>query len=50
MELGREFPHLRERVEHGGSLFDAVLYGHRRASADQARGLLALDDELVVRR
>jgi hypothetical protein len=50
LELGREFPHLRERVEAGGALFDAVLYGDRPASAAQARSVLALDDELLVRR
>lgn len=50
LELGREFPHLREQVDRGGALFDAVLYGDRPASAAQARSVLALDDELVVRR
>jgi hypothetical protein len=48
--LGREFPHLRGRVEEGGALFDAVLYGDRPASAAQAASVLALDDELLVRR
>ena len=48
--LGREFPHLRSRVESGGALFDAVLYGDRPASAAQAASVLALDDELLVRR
>ena len=48
--LGREFPHLRQRVEDGGTLFDAVLYGDRPATAAQARAVLALDDELLVRR
>jgi len=48
--LGAEFPHLRARVEDGGVLFDAVLYGDRRATAEQAAGVLALDDELLVRR
>ena len=50
LELGREFPHLRESVEQGGALFDAVLYGGRRANADHVRSVLALDDELLVRR
>lgn len=50
LALGREFPHLRERVDQGGALFDAVLYGDRPATADQARSVLTLDDELVVRR
>jgi Domain of unknown function (DUF4129) len=48
--LGQEFPHLRSRVESGGALFDAVLYGDRPASAAQAASVLALDDELLVRR
>jgi len=50
LALGREFPHLRSRVEAGGSLFDAVLYGDRPASGDQARSVVSLDDELRVRR
>jgi hypothetical protein len=48
--LGREFPHLRERVDRGGALFDAVLYGDRPATAAQARSVITLDDELVARR
>ena len=31
-------------------LFDAVLYGHHPATAEQARSVLALDSELTVRR
>lgn len=50
LALGREFPHLRGRVEEGGALFDAVRYGDRPASAAQARGVISLDDELLVRR
>lgn len=48
--LATEFPHLGPRVTAGGNLFDAVLYGDRPADADQAAGILALDDELLVRR
>ena len=48
--LGREFPHLRQRVDNGGALFDAVLYGDRPATAAQAESVIALDDELLVRR
>lgn len=48
--LGGEFPHLSSRVLEGGQLFDAVLYGDRPASAEQAAGVMALDDELLVRR
>jgi hypothetical protein len=50
LQLGDEFPHLRAQVERGGALFDAVLYGDRPATASQARSVLDLDDELVVRR
>jgi hypothetical protein len=50
LALGREFPHLRERVDRCGALFDAVLYGDRPATSTQAAGVLALDDELLVRR
>ena len=50
LALGSEFPHLRARVEDGGNLFDAVLYGDRPATAEQAAGVIALDDELLARR
>jgi Domain of unknown function (DUF4129) len=48
--LAAEFPHLRDRVQSGGALFDAVLYGDRPASAAQAASVIALDDELMARR
>jgi hypothetical protein len=48
--LGREFPNLRQRVDGCGALFDAVLYGDRPATAAQAESVIALDDELLVRR
>jgi hypothetical protein len=48
--LGAEFPHLSARVQTAGTLFDAVLYGGRAATAGQATGVIALDDELLVRR
>lgn len=50
LALGHEFPHLRERVDRGGNLFDAVLYGDRPATAAQAESVIALDDELMARR
>jgi hypothetical protein len=50
LALGREFPHLRDRVDRGGALFDAVLYGDRPATAAQAESVIALDDELLARR
>lgn len=38
----------RERqVDEGARLFDLVLYGDREATADQARSVLSLDDELA---
>jgi hypothetical protein len=45
--LAAEYPHQRPRVDASAALFDAVLYGARRASRDQAAGVLALDDELA---
>ncbi len=36
------------RVDASAALFDAVLYGDRPASRDQAAGVLALDDELAT--
>ena len=44
--LGGEFPDLRARVEASASLFDAVLYGERDATSDQAGDVLRLDDDL----
>jgi hypothetical protein len=42
-------PDAGSRVHRTATLFDAVLYGERPASAEQASGVLALDDELAVR-
>lgn len=50
LALGAEFPDLETRVHDGGLLFDAVLYGDRPASAEQARSVVALDDDLRVAR
>jgi hypothetical protein len=50
LALGGEFPHLRERVHASGALFDEVLYGDRPATAQQAAGVLSLDDQLLARR
>lgn len=41
---------LRQQVETTATLFDAVLYGDRPASAAQAAAVLDLDDVLVGRR
>jgi hypothetical protein len=48
--LGAAYPGQRARVDHGASLFDSVLYGHRPATHEQASGVLALDDELAGQR
>lgn len=45
--LGTSFPGRQERIEQAAQLFDQVLYGDRPARADQAQGVLALDDDLV---
>lgn len=45
--LGEVFPPLRDRLVAAGRRFDLVRYGERPATADQARAVLALDDELV---
>lgn len=45
--LASEFPPLGERVEDSARLFDLVLYGDGPATPEQARGVLALDDDLV---
>jgi hypothetical protein len=50
LALGAEHAHLSERIEEGGRLFDAVLYGDRPATAAQAAAVVSLDDELLVRR
>ncbi len=46
--LAAEYPHQRPRVDTSAALFDAVLYGDRPATSDQAAGVLALDDELAT--
>jgi hypothetical protein len=48
LALAAEYPHQRPRVDASAALFDAVLYGDRPASRDQAAGVLALDDELAT--
>ena len=48
--LAAEYPQLGSRVDASARLFDSVLYGDRPATRDQATSVLALDDDLVVRR
>jgi hypothetical protein len=45
--LGTTYPHQRQRVAGSAWLFDVVLYGDRPATGEQARDVLALDDELA---
>jgi autonomous glycyl radical cofactor GrcA len=44
--LGAVYPHVRARVDGTAGLFDAVRYGDRPATRDQAVGVLELDDAL----
>jgi hypothetical protein len=48
--LAMEYPERRDRVDAAASRFDSVLYGDRPASREQALDVLALDDDLAVRR
>lgn len=48
LALAAEYPRQRPRVDASADLFDAVLYGGRAATRDQAAGVLALDDELAT--
>jgi hypothetical protein len=48
--LAARYADRRGRVDEAAFLFDLVLYGDRPATADQAAGVLALDDELAVAR
>ena len=47
--LGDAFPGHRDRIHGAADLFDAVLYGDRPATREQAAGVLQLDDELAGR-
>ena len=48
--LAEEYPGLGERVGGSAKLFDAVIYGDRPATRDQAVDVLELDEELGSRR
>lgn len=48
--LGNTYAGQRTRVDGAAVLFDAVLYGDRPATAEQAGDVLRLDDELAVNR
>ena len=45
--LAGEYPHQRERTAAGADLFDAVMYGDRPATREQAVAVLDLDLELA---
>lgn len=47
--LAATHPEQRDRVDGSAALFDAVLYGDRPATRDQAVGVLALDETLAGR-
>ena len=48
--LADEYAASADRVNASAALFDAVLYGDRPATREQAASVLALDDDLTVRR
>ncbi len=50
MALAKEYVAMADRVHRSARLFDEVLYGDRPATREQAGSVLALDDDLVVRR
>jgi Domain of unknown function (DUF4129) len=50
LALAPFFPDHADRLARAADLFDAVRYGHRRATADQAGQVQRLDAELVTTR
>jgi hypothetical protein len=50
LALGQPFPDQAERIARAADDFDAVRYGHRRATADQAGLVQQLDAELTKTR
>jgi hypothetical protein len=50
LALARCFPDHADRLSRAADLFDAVRYGHRRATAEQAAQVQHLDAELVTTR
>lgn len=49
-QLAAQFATAAPRLAASAAAFDSVLYGDRPASSEQARAVLALDDELVAAR
>jgi Domain of unknown function (DUF4129) len=50
LELARPFPGHAGRLAQAANTFDAVRYGHRRATAAQAGHVMQLDAELITTR
>jgi hypothetical protein len=50
LALSSPFPDHADQLARAANLFDAVRYGHRRASASQADRILELDSDLVASR
>ncbi|MHB1473865.1 MAG: DUF4129 domain-containing protein [Dermatophilaceae bacterium] len=50
LELAQPFPGHAGLLAQAANVFDAVRYGHRRATADQAGHVMQLDSELVKTR
>ncbi|WP_340537050.1 DUF4129 domain-containing protein [Nocardioides sp. GXZ039] len=48
--LATEYPERRERTAAGADLFDAVMYGERPATREQALAVLQLDQDLAAAR
>jgi len=48
--LAASYPHEERRVGRTADVFDATLYGNRRATPDDASAVLALDDTLASAR
>lgn len=48
--LVEQYPDSREQVQQGARLFDAVMYGDRPATRDEAAAVLAVDQQLRSRR
>ena len=50
LSLGARYPDRRAGVDAGAEVFDAVLYGDRPATREQAQAILDLDDVLAAAR
>ena len=50
LELAQPFPHHAAQLAQAANIFDAVRYGHRHATSEQAGHVRALDAELAKTR